>query len=218
MDVYSTSGEKVGIIERIGEDSITIEKGRIFHKDFNVPFDDIEEVREGDVIIRTRGAGFGETWEQREERHEEPRETREYAGREAEVKVPERGREEEQARIPLREEELEAQKREKEGEVKVRKDVRTETQHMEIPVQKEEVRVEHVPASEASAGAREESAFQEQEVRIPVKEEEVEVTKRPVVKEEVRVGKEAWTEEQEVSGEVRKENVTVDRSKASQKK
>jgi uncharacterized protein (TIGR02271 family) len=211
MTAYSTTGERIGVIEQIGDDNIMIEKGRIFHKDVSVPYDDIEDVREDEVIIRERG----EEWGEREERFEEPRE---YAGPEAEVKIPESSREQEQAAIPLREEELEAQKREKEGEVRVRKEVRTETQRLEVPVQKEEVYVEHVPASEARAGTIEEGAFEEQEVRIPVREEEVEVTKRPVVKEEVRVGKDVRTEEQEVSGEVRKENVTVERTKPTEKK
>jgi uncharacterized protein (TIGR02271 family) len=213
MTVFSTTGEKLGVIEQIGDDNIMIEKGRIFHKDFSVPFDDIEDVRGDEVIIRSRGEG--QEWEETRESGF----TSEYARPEEERKGEyERGREEEQARVPLREEELEAQKREKEGEVLIHKEVYTETEHLEVPVQKEEVRVEHVPAGEAQPGEREESAFQEQEIRIPVREEEVEVTKRPVVKEEIRVGKETRTEEQEVSGEVRKERVKVERNEPKEKK
>ncbi len=204
MTVFSTTGEKLGVIEQIGEDNIMIEKGRIFHKDFSVPFDDIEDVRGDEVIVRLRREG--EEWE-------ESRESSEYASPEYE-----RGRAEEEARIPLREEELEAQKREKEGEVRIHKDVYTETEHLEVPVQKEEVRVEHVPASEAHRGEMDESAFREEDIRIPVREEEVEVTKRPVVKEEIRVGKDVRTEEQEVSGEVRKERVKVERNEPKEKK
>jgi uncharacterized protein YrrD len=54
MTVFSTTGEKLGVIEQIGDDNIMIEKGRIFHKDFSVPFDDIEDVRGDEVIIRSR--------------------------------------------------------------------------------------------------------------------------------------------------------------------
>jgi uncharacterized protein (TIGR02271 family) len=215
MTVFSTTGEKLGVIEQIGDDNIMIEKGRIFHKDFSVPYDDIEEVRGNEVILRSRGEGLGEEWEETRESGL----TSESARPEEERKEYEGGREEEQARIPLREEELEAQKREKEGEVLIHKDVYTETERLEVPVQKEEVRVEHVPAGEARLGeTTEESAFREEDIRIPVREEEVEVTKRPVVKEEVRVGKKTRTEEQEVSGEVRKERVKVDRNEPKQKK
>ncbi len=148
MNVYSTSGEKLGVIERIGEDRITVEKGRIFHKDVSVPFDDIEEVREDDVILRSGGEGR----EEREERREEPSETREHAGREAEVKVPKRereretgryGREEEQARIPLREEEVEVTKRPVvKEESRAGKEARTEEQEVSGEVRKENVTVD----------------------------------------------------------------------------
>ncbi len=222
MTAYDRSGERLGVIENIDDDGITIEKGRIFHRDVHVPYDNIEDVRADDVIIREGKEKLGE---EREE-WKEPDESRKSTS-EAELKVAPRtreeerggyGRETEEARIPVREEELEAQKREREGEVRVRKDVTTETQRFEVPVQKEEVRVEHVPGSEARMAEMDEKAFQEEEVRIPVREEEVEVTKRPVVKDEVRVSKEARTEEQEVSGEVRKENVKVDRTAPKEKK
>jgi uncharacterized protein (TIGR02271 family) len=202
MTVYSTTGEKLGVIEQIGEDNILIEKGRIFHKGANIPFDDIEEVREDQVIVRLRGEG--EEWEEAHPIEE----MQEY----------ERGRAGEEARIPLREEELEVQKREREGEVLIHKDVYTETERLEVPVQKEEVRVEHVPAGEARAGEMGEKAFREEDIRIPVREEEVEVTKRPVVKEELRVSKDVRTEEEEVSGEVRKERAKVERNEPKQKK
>jgi stress response protein YsnF len=159
MNVFSTTGERIGIIEQIGDDSITIEKGRIFHKDVSVPYDDIEDVREDDVIIRAGGKGGVEVWE---ERLEEPLETREYAGPEAEVRIPETGREEEQARIPLREEELEAQKREKEGEVR-------------ISVKEEEVEVTKRPAVKEEIRVGEEARTEEQEVSGEVRRENVTV-------------------------------------------
>ncbi len=164
------------------------------------------------MIVRLRGEG--EEWEESRESDL----TSECARSEAERKEYGGTRAEEEAQIPLREEELEAQKREKEGEVLIHKDVYTETERLEVPVQKEEVRVEHVPAGEARAGEAQEKAFREEDIRIPVREEEVEVTKRPVVKEELRVSKEARTEEEEVSGEVRKERVKVERNAPKPKK
>jgi uncharacterized protein (TIGR02271 family) len=226
MTAYTSDGEKLGVIERIDEDNVIIEKGWFFHKDFVVPYDDIEDIREDHLIIRQRREDFEEV---RETGFAE-RETGEYGGsreeelgaygpgrerseldleREEGLSGYGRGRPEEEARIPVREEELEAQKRTREGAVDIHKEVYTETERMEVPVQKEDVVVERVPVDETRAADVGGKAFQEEDIRIPLKEEEVEVIKRPVVKEEVRVRKETSTENQEVSGEVRKEKVKI---------
>ncbi len=231
MTAYSIDGEKLGVIERIDEDSLIIERGWFFHKDFTIPYDDIEDIREDQVIVRQRREDF-ERERTEAGRMEEAgrREESEFTGRTGGMGEYERGREEEtggygrgreteEARIPIREEELKAEKRAKESEVGIRKEVRTETEHLEVPVQKEDVIVERAPAEEESwTSVAGEKAFEEEEIRIPVKEEEVEVTKRPVVKEEVRVRKEARTETEPVSGEVRKEEVKVEPNKPAQKK
>jgi len=214
MTAYSVDGEKLGAIERIDEDNITIEKGWFFRKDFVVAYDDIMDVRGDQITLRQTREELESGRMDMEER--EYGFAREESGYESDVGGYERGAEE--TRIPLREEELEARKREREGEVRIHKDVYTETQHIDVPVQKEEVVVERVPVEERrsteAAGA---GAFREEEIRIPVKEEEVEVTKRPVVKEEVRARKETTTEHRDVSGEVRKEEVSVETDQPADK-
>jgi uncharacterized protein (TIGR02271 family) len=228
MTAYTSDGEKLGVIERLTDDNVIIEKGWFFHKDFLIPYDDIEDIREDHLIIRQSRDDFEETSET--EFGEPARETGEYGGsREEEMGAYGPGREEglsgygrdrreqEEARIPVREEELEAQKRARESEVEIHKEVYTETERMEVPVQKEDVVVERVPVDETRAADVGGRAFQEEELRIPLKEEEVEVTKRPVVKEEVRVRKDTSTENQEVSGEVRKEKVKVSPQRPSDK-
>jgi len=85
------------------------------------------------------------------------------------------GRTEEEARIPIREEELEAEKTRREDEVRLHKVVHTEMKHLKVPVQKEEVVIERVPAEEARGADTGEGAFREEEARIPIMEEEVEV-------------------------------------------
>jgi uncharacterized protein (TIGR02271 family) len=241
MTAYTADGEKIGVIERIDEDELLVARGWFFHKDFLIPYDDIEDVRENQVIIRQRRDDLeeqkrSESWDTEEsdltgrasemgeragarveETGERIKETGERVGERAKEAAGYRGRVEEGARIPVREEELEAQKRAKESEVAIHKEVRTETQHLEVPVQKEDVTVERVPVDESQTAEMDEKAFQEEEIRIPVTEEEVEVTKRPVVKEEVRVQKEARTETQPVSGEVRKEEVKVTPSRPADK-
>jgi uncharacterized protein (TIGR02271 family) len=96
------------------------------------------------------------------------------------------------------------------GEVRVRKEVRTEQQNIQVPVTREELVIERAPVSESQAINREIGAGDE--IRVPLSEERVEVEKRPVVREEVRVGKRAIEETRNVSDQTRHEELKVDRS------
>lgn len=112
--------------------------------------------------------------------------------------------------IQVKEEQLHVRKRAVEkGEVRVRKEVRTENKTLEVPVDREEIVIERKPVRKNAAS----SDFREgDEIRIPVKEEEVEVIKTPVVTEEVKVGKRTVHDTKQVSDQVRKERVQIDRS------
>jgi uncharacterized protein (TIGR02271 family) len=110
-------------------------------------------------------------------------------------------------RVQRTEEELAAGTREVEaGLLKVRKRVRTDREHIEVPTRHEEVSVERVPvegdASEAEIG--------DDEVVVPVTEEEVVVGKRPVVKEEVRIRKDVVEDTEVVEEDVRREEIDVE--------
>lgn len=98
------------------------------------------------------------------------------------------------------------------GEVRVRKEVHTETKHLEVPVQHEEVIVERTPVAErpAPAGSTGRTLGPGEELRIPVRQEQVHVHKEDVVTEEVTVGKRVVQETEQVSGQVRKEDVRVE--------
>jgi uncharacterized protein (TIGR02271 family) len=100
-------------------------------------------------------------------------------------------------RIQLRGEVLRTYKeRVQRGEVRLRKEIVTEKQNIEVPVTREELVIERVPASgEAQAG-----------------EEHVRAEKQPVVNEEVRVGKRAVQNTEHVSDNVRHEELRVDKS------
>lgn len=111
--------------------------------------------------------------------------------------------------IQLREEHLRADKEQvNTGEVKVRKEVRTEHKQINVPIEREEVVVERRPAR----GGRASGEMKSEEIRIPVKEERVKVTKEPVVREEVSVSKRKVRDNRTVSGDVRKEEMVVDSS------
>jgi len=118
-------------------------------------------------------------------------------------------REGEEIRVPVVEEELEAVKRERDaGEVRLKKEVVTEHRQIDVPVTREQVRVERVPASGRAEASSD--AFTERTETMPVREEEVEIRKRPVVKEEVRLRKERFVEQRAADAEVRREEVKVE--------
>ena len=116
----------------------------------------------------------------------------------------------EDTRIQLREEQLHVRKHlMAAGEVRVRKEVRTEYRTIEVPVSREEIVIERLAPAEAPVTAAD---FAPGEViRIPLMREQVVVEKRPVVREEVRVGKRVVRETERVGGEVRKEEVRIER-------
>jgi hypothetical protein len=51
MNVLSADGERLGKIIRIEGDSLLIEKGLFFHKDYSCSVNNIREVRGDDVIL-----------------------------------------------------------------------------------------------------------------------------------------------------------------------
>jgi uncharacterized protein (TIGR02271 family) len=117
-------------------------------------------------------------------------------------------------RVQRTEEELAAGTREVEaGLLKVRKRVRTDREHIEVPTRHEEVSVERVPvegdASEAEIG--------EDEVVVPVTEEEVVVSKRAVAKEEVRVKKDVVSDTEVVEEDVRREEIDIEDETSSRR-
>ena len=110
-------------------------------------------------------------------------------------------------RVQRTEEELAAGTREREaGEVRVKKNVRTDRESVAVPTRHEEVSVERVPLS----GEASEAEIGDDEVLVPVTEEEVVVSKRPVVKEEVRIRKDVVEDTEVVEEDVRREEIDVD--------
>jgi uncharacterized protein (TIGR02271 family) len=97
------------------------------------------------------------------------------------------------------------------GRARLRKYVVTEEQQVTVPVQREEVRVEREPITDANLDAATSGpAISEEEHEVTLREEEVVVDKRAVPKERVRLDTETVTEERQVSEEVRKEQIQVD--------
>jgi uncharacterized protein (TIGR02271 family) len=97
------------------------------------------------------------------------------------------------------------------GRARLRKYVTTETQQVTVPVQREEVRVEREPITDANLDAATSGpAISEEEHEVTLHEETPVVEKRAVPRERVRLDTETVTEERQVSEEVRKEQIQVD--------
>jgi uncharacterized protein (TIGR02271 family) len=97
------------------------------------------------------------------------------------------------------------------GRARLRKYVTTETQQVTVPVQREEVRVEREPITDANLDAATSGpAISEEEHEVTLREEEVVVDKRAVPRERVRLDTETVTDERQVSEEVRKEQIEVE--------
>ncbi len=110
------------------------------------------------------------------------------------------------------EEELAVGKTQREaGRVRLRKYVVTEEVQQTVPVQREEVRLEREPITEANAGAATDGpAISDEEHEVTLMEEQVVTEKRAVPKERVRLEKDVTTDEETVSETVRQERVDVD--------
>jgi uncharacterized protein (TIGR02271 family) len=97
------------------------------------------------------------------------------------------------------------------GRVRLRKYVVTEEVQQTVPVQREEVRIEREPITDANVDqAVSGPEISEEEHEVVLHEEQPVVEKRTVPKERVRLGKETVVDEQTVSEELRKEQIEAD--------
>ncbi|UFP94955.1 YsnF/AvaK domain-containing protein [Gloeobacter morelensis] len=112
-------------------------------------------------------------------------------------------------RIQLLKEVLRVNKeRVKSGEIRLRKEVTSETQTVEVPLVHEEVVIERRTVMDGEAVAGEIGSGET--IRVPVSEERVIVDKRAVVSEEVTVGKRDVQQTEQVTDTVRREELRTD--------
>jgi uncharacterized protein (TIGR02271 family) len=97
------------------------------------------------------------------------------------------------------------------GRARLRKHVVTEQQQVQVPVSREELRVEREPITDANRGdAYDGAAISEDEHEVVLREERPVVDTEAVAVERVKLGTETVRDEETVSGEVRKEEIEVD--------
>ena len=97
------------------------------------------------------------------------------------------------------------------GRARLRKYVVTEQVETTVPVQREEVRIEREPITDANVDdATDGPDISEEEHEVVLNEEQVVVEKQVVPKERVRMSKDTVTEDRQVSEEVRKEQIEAE--------
>jgi uncharacterized protein (TIGR02271 family) len=102
------------------------------------------------------------------------------------------------------------------GRARLRKYVVTENVTTTVPVQREEVRIEREPITDANLGdAMDGPAISEEEHEVVLHSEEPVVGKKVVPKERVRMDRDTVTEDKTLSDEVRKERIEVEGDKPS---
>ena len=101
--------------------------------------------------------------------------------------------------------------REATGRVRLRKYVTTENVTRTVPVQREEVRLEREPITDADRGAAMSGpALSDEEHEVTLHEERPVVEKETVPVERVRLNKDTVTDEVTVDEQVRKERIETD--------
>ena len=97
------------------------------------------------------------------------------------------------------------------GRARLRKHIVRDTQTVNVPVEREELRLEREPITDANVGdAMSGPEMTEDEVEVTLSEERPVVSTETVPVERVRVGKEVRTDTEAVSADVAREEIEVD--------
>ena len=201
MVVFSADGEKLGKVRSCEAGAFIIEKGLFFPKDCVARYDQVADISGDEIHLATTKEALGRG---------DPAAA--SAGGPGGAIGPEPGRTtgREEVSMPLAEEQIDVARHSRDaGEVRLHKDVVTEHRRVDVPVTREEVRVEHVPAGEGRPAVPE-GSFEQRTESMPLTEEEVEIRKRPVVREEVRLQKDRVVEQRAADVDVRSERAEID--------
>jgi len=224
VDLYSSDDEKVGRILEVNPQFIVVERGGGFlssPEPFFIPRDQIAS-EDGDRWYLTVAKDQIDTigWDERPADYtgQQGSTTEHSTAGDGQLVDADRaqassGREmsSDTETIQVHEEQLQADKTAHQaGEVSVTKNVVEETKTIEVPVMREEVRIERHAASDTTATSDHPDAFSGESIRVPVMEEQVEVRKVPHAVEAIEISKVETQDTEVVSDTIRKEQVDFD--------
>ncbi len=209
IDLYSNDDEKIGRILEVNPQFLVVERGG-FLSGKSEYFIAREYVASESGDRWTLSVGKDELDSIGSDERPEMRADTQQGSTEERAASP-RTTEGDRQTIRVHEEELQAQKvARKAGDVTITKDVVEETKTLEVPVTREEVRVERRAASDSTSGDVSADAFSGDTITVPVMEEEVQVSKVARVVEEIDISKVQTQGTETVSDTVRKERVDID--------
>jgi len=212
MDVYASDGDKVGTIREATEQSITVEKGFFFPKDYIIPISAVEGVDENDrvYLLVDKESALSERWDTGMATETVTTTTTDMTATDTINTGVTDVTDAAATRVPVYEEDLTAVKRPvSRGAVRIQKELVTENKTVTVPVTEERVRVTQVDTNEM-VGTDVGDAYQEGVIEVPLTGEEGDLQKTARKTGEVVVEKEAVQHTDEVAGEVRREEVRVD--------
>jgi uncharacterized protein (TIGR02271 family) len=200
IDLYTTNDEKVGHIAEVSTDYIVVEEGDMFDRAMFIPRSAVQESGDDRWTVQ------GDVWQYATDQRPGGSDQSADVGTSRQTDV---GGDTE--RIQVHEEDLQARKVAREaGEVVVNKEVVEEVKTVDVPVMREEVRVERRPVTDGDQTADASDAFTGDTIRVPVMEEDVEVRKVPRAVEEVEISKVRTQDTKHVQDTVRKEQLDID--------
>jgi uncharacterized protein (TIGR02271 family) len=208
--VYDVNGDKVGEVSDRGlqRNALIVHKGLIFPKELYVPLSAIRGRNADGIFLNVaKGDINSQNWDQ------PPTDTVDTTNRMTNTSgavagATTAGTTANDVHIPLREEELVADKqRQQIGNVHARREVTEEQETIQAPVTHEEVYVERRPGSNLPVG---DDAFTDKDIDVPVMGEQLNVSKESRVAEDVHLRKNRVTEQQRASDTVRRERLNID--------
>jgi len=210
MAVTSTKGERLGNVIRTGAETFVVEKGVFFPKDYELRYDHITALSSDEISYSLSDGDARFSARAESAPAPAPAAARAAAAPAVPARAPSAGAAPtEEVRIPLMEEEIGIQKVAREtGHVRIKKTVKTEEKHFNVPVTREDVVIERVSASGEEVAP--ELAFKEQTLDLPLHEEEVQVVKRTRVREQIVIHPVVQALEKEASATVRHEEAEIE--------
>jgi uncharacterized protein (TIGR02271 family) len=230
-NAYDIADEKIGEVAEVGQNYVLVQKGLFFPKDIYIPLSYVSNIDENDqsVIINasksevesmgwdaapTDGGGdwnistdASSTGSYVDTAQTTNLGTTSTASMDTSVDIDRTT--DDSFTVPLREERLQAETRQREaGEVAVGTHVVQQQESLEVPVTHEEVEVTRRRVDRPDTGG--EIIDDGQTIRVPIRAEEVEVRKDSRIVEEVEISKRPVTETQRVNETVRREEIDVD--------
>jgi uncharacterized protein (TIGR02271 family) len=199
-DVYGSDGEKIGDVADVGPEYFIVEKGFIFPTDIYVPMSAVTSIEHDEIRLNmSKGQIESEDWSGPP--------TGMATDAEYDKAVAEHEARGQTGTLERKEEQLRVQKEAvKTGEVRVGKEVVEQEHSVDVPLRKEEVRIERRAVDKPASA----EAFEDQEISVPVTEERARVDKEARVVEELDVDKDVHEDTERVSGTVKKEEFRVE--------